>query len=904
MTGTTVSHYRILEKLGSGGMGVVYKAEDTKLGRMVALKFLPDDLADDDLASERFRREARAASALNHPHICTIHEVDESGGQCFIAMEYLEGQTLREKIAAGPLRINEIFNLAIQIADALDVAHQHGIIHRDIKPANIFVTPRGQVKILDFGLAKSVGPDPGKPVSSTPSIEDRPAEPVDDHHLTTPGIAMGTVAYMSPEQARGEKLDSRSDLFSFGVVLYEMATGLVPFGGTTTAVTFGAILHEGPASIIALNPALPPKLEDIINKALEKDRELRAQSAAELHSDLRRLKRDLDSDRTGAVTVAIPSADFAPPLTVATAPTPSSSQVTTVRAPERVHRWQWVVIGACAASALAALGFVLRPVLPPPKVASSLQITTDGQTKSGGATDGARLYFSKAGQLYQVSKAGGEIVPLQQSSTDLVPYDISGDRSKLLVLTTSFVPEGGPAWALPVLGGSARRLGNLVGTDASWSRDGNKLAYTSGKDLYLAKADGSEPRRLAGLLGTASWPRWSPNDTHLRFTLADKNGSAIWEIAADGTGLRQLLAGWNPTPAECCGSWTQDGLYFVFQSSRGGVANIWAMRESGSLFRKVNHEPVQLTSGPTNTFAPLPSPDGNQVFVQTVQGRDQLVRFDAKSREFQPFFPGAQSDLQASAVDFSRDGQRIAYVNYLDGTLWRSQPDGSERKQLSFAPLEVQLPRWSPGASKIAFMGRNPGQPWQVYIVGVENGALDRPLPDQHDQADPTWSPDGKSLAFGGQAVFEKDAAAVNAVRMLDLDTHQVSVLPGSQGLWSPRWSPDGHHIAAMSNDGNTLLIFDFTTRKWSELAQMSLGYPQWSHNGDAVFFLGHPPGADKVFRARLADHKLEEVLDLKYFHPAPSNVGTWIGLAPDDSPLAMRDAGTQDFHALTLQLP
>ena len=430
------------------------------------------------------------------------------------------------------------------------------------------------------------------------------------------------------------------------------------------------------------------------------------------------------------------------------------------------------------------------------------------------------------------------------------------------------------------------------------------MAYTSGKDIYIGKADGSDPRKLVSLPGTVSWPRWSPDDARLRFTLADKNGSSIWEISADGSGLHRVLAGWNPTPAECCGNWTPDGSYFVFQSSRGGVANIWAMREAGSLLRRVNHEPVQLTSGPTNTFAPLPSPDNNLVFVQTIQPRDQLVRFDTKSREFQPFFPGAQSDLQASAVDFSRDGQRIAYVNYLDGTLWRSNPDATERKQLTFAPLEVQMPRWSPDTSKIAFMGRNPGQPWQVYLVGVEGGTIERPLPDVHDQADPSWSPDGKSLAFGGQAVFEKDAAAVNAVRVLDLETRRVSDLPGSQGLWSPRWSPDGHHIAAMSNDGNTLLIFDSATRKWNELAQMSLGYPQWSHNGDAVFFLGHPPGADKVFRVRLAARKLEEVLDLKYFHPAPSSVGTWIGLAPDDSPLAIRDAGTQDFHALTLQLP
>ena len=578
-----------------------------------------------------------------------------------------------------------------------------------------------------------------------------------------------------------------------------------------------------------------------------------------MRSDLKRLKRDLESGRTAAVTVAIPAVDIAPPVSLAPTPTAvSPSRLTTADAPSPGHRWRWVVLGACALVALAALAFVMRPVLPEPKVVSSLQVTTDGQVKSGGATDGARLYFSKGGQVYQVSKAGGEIVPLTQTTTDLVPFDVSRDRSQLLALTTAFVPEGGAAWTLPVLGGSPRRLGNLVATDASWSRDGNRLAYTSGNDLYLAKADGSDTRKLVSLSGTVSWPRWSPDDARLRFTLADKNGSSIWEIAADASGLHQLLPGWNATPAECCGNWTPDGAYFVFQSSRGGVANIWAMREAGSLFQKVNHEPVELTSGPTNTFGPLPSPDGNQVFVQTVQPRDQLVRFDSKSREFQPFFPDAQSDLQASAVDFSRDGQWIAYVNYLDGTLWRSHPDGTERKQLSFGPLEVQLPRWSPDASKIAFMGRNPGQPWQVYILRVENGALDRPLPDQHDQADPTWSPDGKSLAFGGQAVFEKDAAAVNAVRMLDLETHQVSALPGSQGLWSPRWSPTGRHLAAMSNDGNTLLIFDFGTQKWIDLVHMSLGYPQWSHNGDAVFFLGHPPGADKVFRARLSDKKLE----------------------------------------------
>ena len=231
----------------------------------------------------------------------------------------------------------------------------------------------------------------------------------------------------------------------------------------------------------------------------------------------------------------------------------------------------------------------MRPVLPPPRVVSSLQVTTDGEEKSGAATDGARLYFSEGGQIFQVSTAGGEIVPIHESVDDIFPVDISRDRSRLLVLNKSFVPEGNAAWTLPVLGGAARRLGNVVATDASWSSDGDRLAYTSGKEVYVANGDGAEPRRLVTSDGTASWPRWSPDGSRLRFTVNGANGSAIWEIASDGTRLHPLLTGWNSPPAECCGSWTPDGKYFVFQSSRGGVADIWAMREAGSLLRRVNH---------------------------------------------------------------------------------------------------------------------------------------------------------------------------------------------------------------------------------------------------------------------------------------------------------------------------
>jgi eukaryotic-like serine/threonine-protein kinase len=858
--GTLLGQYEIRSPLGAGGMGEVYRAHDTRLDREVAIKVLPESLTADPDRLRRFEQEARAAAALNHPNILAVYQMATHEGVSHMVSELLDGETLRERLKRGPIPLRKAIDYAVQIARGLAAAHDKGIVHRDLKPDNLFVTKDGRVKILDFGLAKLAQPRDAYGVEATIAEE------------TEPGMVMGTTGYMSPEQVRGKIADHRSDIFAFGTILYEMVTGKQTFRKPTSAETMTAILNEDPPSISQVTAATPPGLQRVVHRCLEKNPEQRFQSASDMAFALEAL-----SD---------------------TGMTPSTGSHAHLSEP--ASRRGIAIAGAILAVLLgvgALAYFWIRPAAVP-KVSNYVQLTHDGQPKGLIGTEGSRLYLYLQGRDYQgmaeMSTSGGEPRKLSVlPSADVTNAFLSQDGSELLVIDGHGTPPTGPLWSVPMLGGSPRKLGDIAGQDGAWSADGKFIAYSNGNSLFTAKADGTDARKVitVGDAGFVFGPVWSPDGSHLRFMYGATLDAPPYfmEVSLDGAGLHRLLPGWTPN-SECCGGWTADGKYFLFLS-RG---QIWGLpRKAGFLHSEP--KPIQLTSSPMPLSGPVPSTDGKKLFVIGRTVRGELTRYDLKSGRFEPYLGG----ISAEYVSFSMDGQWVAYVSFPEGTLWRSKMDGSERLQLTYPPSQALMPRWSPDSKTILFFDASgTNTPSKIYEVSLEGGSLRPLMPNNPDpQTDPNWSPDGSKIVFAGRA-----ADATSSIRVFDLATHQISTLPGSQGMYSPRWSPDGRYIPALSAGAKRLLLFDFQTQKWTELAQGSMGWLEWSKDGQYLQ-AADGSGTGAIIRIRLSDHKTERVVDLKNFATA-GFFGQWFAVAPDDSPIMLRNAGTQDVYALDWEEP
>jgi len=581
---------------------------------------------------------------------------------------------------------------------------------------------------------------------------------------------------------------------------------------------------------------------------------------------------------------------------------PSVPERTSPSVPVRnSHVLPWAIVALLLLVATAVL--MLRPSQPP-RITGYTQITHDGRAKGfeGLVAGSDRLYIEEIELdrfvISEVSAFGGETTILPTSLRDLQLEDISDSGSALLVGTSEGSVSEGPLWTFPLPVGSPRRLGDLVVTSAAWLPGASELVFSKGQEIFSANGDGGNPRKLATVNGTVFGLRFSSDGRRLRFTIHDlkTDSESLWELNRDGSNLHPLLSGWNGSPQECCGNWTPDGKYFLFESFRAGRNNIWALPEGQQWFGR-HPEPVQLTNGPLDFTHPVPSRDGKRIFTVGVQPRAELVRHDAK-KGFVPYF----GEMSANGLAFSPDGQWVAYISIPDQALWRSKLDGSDRLQLTnISEMWASLPRWSPDGKQIVFMGRKNNTNYRAYLVSPDGGAPRELLPGAEAGYDPAWSPDGGSIVLS----LHNAGPTSRGISILDVKTGKVSDLPGADNLFSPRWSPDGKYIAAITTDSQKLMLFDRAAGRWMELASMTtIGYPTWSHDGQYLYFDSILSDDPAFFRMRISDRKLERLFSLKAVRRFWGELGEWTGLAPDDSPLLVRDISSQEVYALDFQAP